>query len=120
VIRGKTIKAIQLRNLLCANIKVRRRKLGLTQEKLAEFTELSVQMINTIEGCRAWVSDKTLVVLAEVLGVEVYQLFIPVIKEETTEQDRILARRLGRLKQELKTDINADIEARFAPLIRSD
>jgi len=89
--------------------------LGLTQEKLAEFAELSVQMINMIEGCRAWVSDKTLTSLAKILEVEVYQLFTPVINEETKEQDQALAMRLNRLKQELKSDINADIEARFAP-----
>jgi transcriptional regulator with XRE-family HTH domain len=91
--------------------------MGITQEKLAELVDLSIQMINTIEGCRAWVSDKTLTSLAEVLGVEVYQLFVPVTKKDTEERDLVLSRRMDRLRQEIKADINADIDARFIPLI---
>jgi transcriptional regulator with XRE-family HTH domain len=98
---------------LAANIKDRRRKLGITQEKLAELVDLSIQMINTIEGCRAWVSDKTLTALAEVLGVEVYQLLMPVTNEDAKERDLVLSRRLDRLRQEIK----ADIDARFIPLM---
>jgi transcriptional regulator with XRE-family HTH domain len=85
--------------------------MGISQEKLAEFADLSSQMINSIEGCRAWVSDKTLTTLAEVLGVEVCQLFSPGLSEDTGKQDRTLSRRMTRLKAELK----ADLEARFAP-----
>jgi transcriptional regulator with XRE-family HTH domain len=92
--------------------------MGISQEKLAEFADLSSQMINSIEGCRAWVSDKTLAVLAEVLGVEVYQLFTPIPGQDGEERDLALSRQLTRLKQEIKADINADIEARFAPWLR--
>ena len=58
---------IELRKILSKNIKDKRKLLSLTQEKLAEATELSPQTINDIEGCRTWVSDKTLIKLAEVL-----------------------------------------------------
>ena len=51
----------ELRENLSFNIKQRRKLCGFTQEKLAEETELSAQTINDIEGCRTWVSDKTLV-----------------------------------------------------------
>ena len=116
--KGKTIEPIQLRRFLSSNIKVRRQKLGLTQEKLAELMNISVQMINTIEGCRAWVSDKTLVNLADALGVEVYQLFTPVNPEDNGERHLAFSRRLQLLKQELAADIAADLESRFAPLIK--
>ncbi|MDR0450402.1 MAG: helix-turn-helix transcriptional regulator [Treponema sp.] len=99
-------------------MKARRREMGISQEKLAEFADLSPQMINSIEGCRAWVSDKTLAALAEVLGVEVYQLFTPLSEQDAEERDLNLSRRLTRLKQEIKADINADLEARFAPWLR--
>ena len=69
----------KLREILSFNIKKERKKLGLTQEKLAEIAELSAQTINDIEGCRMWVSDKTITKLAKVLHVEVYQLLIPEI-----------------------------------------
>jgi transcriptional regulator with XRE-family HTH domain len=51
--------------------------LGLSQERLAEAAELSVQTINDIEGCRTWVSDKTIVKLAQALHIEAYQLLFP-------------------------------------------
>jgi transcriptional regulator with XRE-family HTH domain len=67
--------------LLSANIKAERRKLGITQEKLAELTDLSVQTITDIEGCRTWVSDKTLQKLAGVLRVDMFELLIPPAEE---------------------------------------
>jgi len=73
------MEAGRLREILSSNIKKERKKLGLTQEKLAEYAELSAQTINDIEGCRMWVSDKTITKLARILHVEVYQLLIPAI-----------------------------------------
>ena len=67
-----------LRRTLSLNIKKQRKILGLTQEKLAETTDLSSQTINDIEGCRMWVSDKTILKLAKVLHIDAYQLFEPV------------------------------------------
>ncbi len=58
---------VELRKVLAANIKLKRKLYGLTQEKLAEVTELSPQTINDIEGCRSWVSDKSLIKIAEAL-----------------------------------------------------
>jgi DNA-binding XRE family transcriptional regulator len=42
----------KIRLILAQNIKKRRESLGLSQEQLAESADLSVQTINTIEGCR--------------------------------------------------------------------
>jgi len=67
-----------LRRTLSLNIKKQRKILGLTQEKLAETADLSSQTINDIEGCRMWVSDKTILKLAKVLHIDAYQLFEPV------------------------------------------
>ena len=68
----------ELRKTLSFNIKKQRKILGLTQEKLAEATGLSSQTINDIEGCRMWVSDKTLENLADVLKIESFQLLLPI------------------------------------------
>jgi len=72
----------ELRKILSYNIKNERKKLGFTQEKLAEIADLSSQTVNDIEGCRMWVSDKTITKLAQVLNIEVYQLLIPVARFE--------------------------------------
>ncbi|MDR1308163.1 MAG: helix-turn-helix domain-containing protein [Treponema sp.] len=67
----------QLREILAGNIKKQRKHLGLTQEKLAEIADLSSNMVNDIEGCRTWVSDKTILKLAKALKLDVYQLLLP-------------------------------------------
>jgi transcriptional regulator with XRE-family HTH domain len=66
-----------IRQILAQNIKKRRETLGISQEQLAEAANLSVQAVNTIEGCRMWISDKSITRLAKVLGVEIFQLFVP-------------------------------------------
>jgi len=67
----------EIRLILAQNVKKRRENLGISQEKLAESADLSVQTINTLEGCRMWVSDKSITRLARALNVEVFQLFVP-------------------------------------------
>src|SRR5574344_1666985 len=57
----------ELRSILSLNMKSQRKLYLLTQEKLAEQTGLSAQTINDIEGCRTWVSDKSLIKIAETL-----------------------------------------------------
>ena len=67
----------KIRQVLAKNIKLRRESLGLTQEKLAETANLSVQTINTIESSRMWISDKSITRLAKALNTEIFQLFMP-------------------------------------------
>jgi transcriptional regulator with XRE-family HTH domain len=74
---GMKEKPEKIRQILAHNIKKRRESLGITQEELAETANLSVQTINTIEGCRMWVSDKSITRLAKALNIEVFQLFMP-------------------------------------------
>jgi len=68
---------VDLRKILSMNIKSQREMLGLSQEKLAEATGISLNMIKDIEGCRTWVSDTTLIKLASALNTDTYRLFMP-------------------------------------------
>ena len=77
-----SIESDNLRRILSLNLKKQRKKLGFTQEELAEAADLSPQTINDIEGCRMWVSDKTIAKLIKVLHIEAYQLLIPVTLTE--------------------------------------
>jgi len=72
-------KSLNLRKILAVNIKKQREKLGITQESLAERAEISAAMMNDIEGCRTWISDKTLKNLSSALKIDAYRLFIPEI-----------------------------------------
>jgi transcriptional regulator with XRE-family HTH domain len=77
----------ELRKTLALNIKKQRKILGLTQEKLAEASNLSFQTINDIEGCRMWVSDKTINKLSQVLFMDAYQLFSPIPQDQAIEEN---------------------------------
>ena len=72
-----------LQKRLSANLKKARKQLSFSQEKLAEEARISVQMMNDIEGCRRWPSEKTLSKLANALQTDAYTLFLP---EDSTEQ----------------------------------
>jgi len=77
-------KIVQVKELLSLNIKILRKKWGFSQEKLAEDANLSAQTISDIEGCRTWVSDKTLERLANVFNADVFQFFLPPDKGKKT------------------------------------
>jgi transcriptional regulator with XRE-family HTH domain len=111
--RGRAIKTVMdVRRLLAVNIKAERRTLGLSQEKLAELAGLSTQTISDIEGCRTWVSDKTLLKLSEVLKVDIFQLLLPPDEDEAHTK-RSLAQRVRKLRQVMKADIDARLDKFF-------
>ena len=102
--------------MLSANIKATRKKLGISQEKLAEMADISIQMINCIEGHRAWVSDKTLVALSNALGIEVSQLFTPTIENQRQNHQPLPSHWLRKLRQDIKEDISKDVDMHFERL----
>ncbi|MDR0487573.1 MAG: helix-turn-helix domain-containing protein [Treponema sp.] len=95
----------KLRKVLSANIKKYRSEMGLSQEKLAELVALSDQTINDIEGCRTWVSHKTLVKIARALKVEVHQLVYTKNEAEKLFPVRFPADILLELRSKLEKDI---------------
>jgi len=96
----------KLRKTLSANIKHFRAKMKFSQERLAEAIGLSDQTINDIEGCRTWVSDKTIVKIARALNVEAYQLLFPQTEAEKFFPVKVPADILQDLRDTLKNDID--------------
>jgi len=78
--RSSTTAKNQTLHQLCRTIGVRvreeRKRRGLTQEKLAELTDLSSNYIAHVERASRGVSLGTLVDLAKVFGVPAYKLLI--------------------------------------------
>jgi len=95
------------KELLAANIKVKRKELGFTQEKLAELVDVSYQMVHDIEGCRTWVSDKTLQGLSKALEVEIYELLCPPPKNIANNHFN------PHLVEQLHKTIKSDIDRRL-------
>jgi len=96
-----------LRAYLSANIKARREALNISQEKLAELADVSVQMIKRIEGRRTWVSDKMLTNLARVLGVLAFQLLVPSNEMASPGDSALISGLLHNLRQNIQDDINS-------------
>ena len=88
--------------------------MGYTQEKFAEIANLSAQTISDIEGCRTWVSDKTLQKLAEVLKVDISQLLAPPPEKE--KPDIFTKQQIDLLSYKLKEDIDKRLEQFLGPL----
>jgi DNA-binding XRE family transcriptional regulator len=103
------IESDKLRKILSSNVKKHRKKLGLSQEKLAETANLSSQTINDIEGCRMWVSDKTIIKLATVFNIEAYQLLVPVGQSENQD-----------IGQSVKDKLLLDLEAKIVGTIHRE
>ena len=82
--------------------------MGYTQEKLAEMANLSAQTISDIEGCRTWVSEKTLLKLAKVLKLDISQLLAPQNKKE--KPDLLTKQKIDLLRQFLKEDIDKRLD----------
>jgi transcriptional regulator with XRE-family HTH domain len=105
------------RELLAANIKAKRRELGLTQEKLAELVDVSYQMIHDIEGCRTWVSDKTLQGLSRALEVDIYELLCPPTTEHINDKKiEFNPNLIERLHKTMKSDIDHRLDDFFGKL----
>lgn len=98
----------ELREILSFNIKQKRKLYSLTQEKLAELTGLSAQTINDIEGCRTWVSDKTLVKIAEILHTSPSELLYCKSSEQNINFDIIKFK--NQLQESVMKTINDSFE----------
>jgi transcriptional regulator with XRE-family HTH domain len=117
-----TAKEKQLRSVLSANIKKRRAILGISQEKLAELAGLSLQTINGIEGRRLWLSDKTMIKIAEALQIEVFELFSPEFDPKPVCPERPPLEILVKLQQDLQRtlhqSVKTSIDAQFLKIFR--
>jgi len=100
----------QAKKLLALNIKKLRKEWGFSQEKLAEAASLSTQSISDIEGCRTWVSDKSLERLAEAFKVDVFQLFTPPSERVGDNPNANLYKRLAKLRVFIKEDIDKRLD----------
>jgi len=109
-----TDKALALRETLSRNIKKFREIAGMTQEKLSEKAGISANMINDIEGCRSWVSDKTLVKLASALKIDTYRLFVPLAVTDNDLAKTVnadLALELTKIRKDFNTSFDTALKS---------
>jgi transcriptional regulator with XRE-family HTH domain len=99
-----------LRRLLSANIKAARKRLNISQEQLAELSDMSPQTINGIEGCRIWVSDKTMIKLSNALKIQVFELLMPENINFDTANPLLTIQSLKNLWETVKSDIDSHFQ----------
>jgi transcriptional regulator with XRE-family HTH domain len=91
---------VDIKEILAANLKENRRKKGLTQEKLSEQADMSLQYLAMLELARKFPSGEMLERLANALDIEPHQLFsVAATPEEALE----------RLHQSIVADIRKEI-----------
>jgi transcriptional regulator with XRE-family HTH domain len=72
-----------IREVLAQNLKINRRRCGLTQEKLAEKADISAHYLAMVEVSRKFPTPEMLDRLAKALDIETYKLFeMPTTPEE--------------------------------------
>jgi len=108
----------EVQKILSVNVKNQRNKLKISQERLAETAGLSVQTINDIEGCRKWVSARTITKLSAALNVECFQLLVPDYfnqnKKETSPTQNLM-----KLKEKMHKGVDALIDSQFTDFIKT-
>ena len=107
----------EIRTILAKNLKELRKKLGLSQEKLAEISGLSIQTINDIEGGRKWVSDKSMTRLSKALNIECYQLLMPKLASQSKKEINSTQQLWGLMKN-LKKSVVSEIETHFTEYLK--
>ena len=99
-----------IRLILAGNIKKYRKNYGYSQEKLAEKAGLSAQTLNDIEGCRRWISAKTITKLAKALNIAEYQLLVPDNGKSSKTQQRSSLKSLISLHNNIINTINIQFD----------
>jgi len=114
--------SLEISNILSRNLKEQRKRSGYSQEKLAEITGLSVQTVNDIEGCRKWVSAKTITKLSAALQIECFQLLIPELASQNKKNvnpTKHMLELMKKLKKNINSQINSEIEGQFTEFLKS-
>ena len=101
-----TPNAKYIQELLAKNVRAARKRLGISQMKLAEKADLSVGYMNDVERARRWLGAATLARLATVLHLRPYQFFLE-NGDSTTDIHAMLAE----IVSELRSSVDSDIES---------
>ena len=97
------------RGILATNIKEYRRRLGYSQDKLAELTGISSQYLATIETCRKFPTPEVLDKISDALGIGIPELFAASPPPPSLSQTE-----MEKLKQILVSEVVKTIKQSFA------
>jgi len=90
----------ELRAVLAENIRKFRNRRGWSQLLLSEKLDISANYLSSVETGKGWVSPLTLVKLAKILEIEVFELFKPP-NNSTTAQTTSADEKIKRFAKDL-------------------
>jgi len=96
----------ELRAVFAENIKKFRNRRGWSQLLLAEKLDISANFLSEIETGKGWVSPLTLVKVANALEIEVFELFMPIMPPDVT-QDTLETETIKRFARDLTLALDA-------------
>ncbi|GBU28854.1 hypothetical protein R84B8_02416 [Treponema sp. R8-4-B8] len=102
----------ELRAIFAENIKKFRNKRGWNQLLLAEKLDISSNFLSEIETGKAWISPITLVKMANALEINVFELFMPLNLQNTT-QNELEAEKMRRFAKDLTLALNVSTSEAF-------
>lgn len=109
---------LSLRKILSQNIRIFRKNLHLTQERLAENADISLPYLSDIEHCKTWVSDKTLLKLSKALNTTPSELLnenIPPV--EIHLKENLIADLLLEQKKQISKAVSDICDETFSKLL---
>lgn len=110
---------LSLRKTLSQNIRVLRKNLHLTQERLAENADISLPYLSDIEHCKTWVSDKTLLKLSKALNTTPSELLNDNHPTTITQtKDSAIADLIFEQKKQITKVISEICDETFSQLIK--
>jgi transcriptional regulator with XRE-family HTH domain len=93
----------RIRDVLAKNLKENRRKRGLTQEQLAEKTDVSSHYVAMVETRKTFPKPEMLERFAKTLGIEPHQLFT--VESDPNEPDERLHNKIVTEMRNMAIDI---------------
>ena len=96
----------KIHELLIKNMKTIRKKLGYSQQRLAELCSLSPSFIGDVEIGKKFPSANSLLKISESLGLKPYQLFMEKEDKKVFEKFNLLSK----VQKDLIDTISRDIE----------
>jgi transcriptional regulator with XRE-family HTH domain len=100
----------EFRSLLSRNIKRFRAKLGFSQLGLSLELNISPTFLCDVETGKKWASPKTLVRIAQALGVKPYELFIPEETSPPSGDFDVLQKCLDDVRLSVKLSVKQSVE----------
>jgi len=101
----------ELHEILSKNLKKYRRDFGLTQIALAKKTGVSTNFVNDIEAGKKWASLATMVKIANVFDIHIYELLKP---------PNLLPDNLTSILKKYSEDVQASLENINRALLEND